>query len=408
MTGVVDNYARLIVKAGVNIQPGQLLVINAPIECAEFARLLCEKAYDAGAGDVYIFWNDELLRKLRLERAQISYLEDVPPWQRDARMYYVQEKGACAISIYADDPDLLRNIDADKAAAEHKAMRMMLKPYRRFMMGNNARWCVVSVPTAGWAKKVFPRMDAGDAVEALRQAILTASRADGDDPVAAWAKHTAQMQARLEKMNDYRFATLHYTSGNGTDFTVGLADDHVWCGGIEYDPQQTPFSANIPTEEIFTAPHRERAEGVVKSSRPLLYNGILIEDLSLTFAGGRVVDFAARRNAGTLGHLLETDEGSRRLGEVALVPYDSPISNTGILFYNTLFDENAACHFALGEAYPATIGGTERGEDTLLQKGLNTSLSHEDFMVGAADTAIDGITVSGERVAVFREGNFVF
>jgi len=408
MAGQKERYADLIVRAGVNVQPGQLLIINAPIECAPFARLLCEKAYDAGAGDVFVFWNDELLRKLRLERADTPYLEDVPPWQLDARMYYVREKGACVISIYADDPDLLRNIDADKAAAEHKAMRTMLKPYRRFMMGNNARWCVVSMPTAGWAKKVFPNLTADDAVEALQQAILKASRADGDDPVAAWAKHTAQMQARLEKMNDYRFSALHYTSSNGTDFTIGLADDHIRCGGIEYDPQQTPFSANIPTEEIFTAPHRERADGIVQASKPLLYNGILIEDLSLTFKDGRVVDFSARANAGTLGHLLETDEGSRHLGEVALVPYDSPISNTGILFYNTLFDENAACHFALGEAYPTTIGGEDRDEVTLQRKGLNTSLSHEDFMVGAADTAIDGITGSGERIAVFREGNFVF
>jgi aminopeptidase len=209
-------------------------------------------------------------------------------------------------------------------------------------------------------------------------------------------------------MNAYRFAALHYTSANGTDFTVGLADDHVWCGGIEYDAQQTPFSANIPTEEIFTTPHRDRADGIVKGSKPLLYNGILIEDLALTFRDGHVVDFSARKNADTLGHLLETDEGSRHLGEVALVPYDSPISNTGLLFYNTLFDENAACHFALGEAYPTTIGGTDRSEETLIRKGLNISLSHEDFMIGAPDTAIDGITTSGERVAVFREGNFVF
>lgn len=408
MAGQMENYADLIVRAGVNVQPGQLLVINAPIECAAFARLLCEKAYDAGAGDVFVFWNDELLRKLRLERADIPHLEDVPPWLLDARLFYVKEKGACVISIYAENPDLLQDIDPNKAAAEHKALASLMKPYRRHMMGNLARWCVVAMPTVGWAKKVFPEKSTADAVEALQQAIYQASRADGDDPVSAWARHTAQMQARLDRMNDYRFSALHYTSGNGTDFTIGLADDHIWCGGIEHDPQQTPFSANIPTEEIFTAPHRDRANGIVKASKPLLYNGILIQDLSLTFQDGRVVDFSARENAETLGHLLETDEGSRYLGEIALVPDDSPISNMGFLFYNTLFDENAACHFALGEAYPTTIGGEDRSEEALKQKGLNTSLSHEDFMVGAADTAIDGITASGEKIAVFRGGNFVF
>jgi aminopeptidase len=385
-----------------------LLIINSPIECAAFARLLSEKAFDAGAGDVFVFWTDELLRKLRLERADIAHLEDVPAWQGNARLYYVQQKGACVISIAANDPDLLKEIDPDKAAAEHKALDATLKPYRRFMMGNQARWTVASVPTVGWAKKVFAHLSDTEAVDALQQAIYKACRADVDDPVAAWAQHTAQMQARLDRMNAYRFSALHYTSANGTDFTIGLADDHIWCGGIEYDPQHTPFSANIPTEEIFTAPHRDRADGIVKATKPLLYNGILIEDLSLTFKDGRVVDFFARKNADTLAHLLDTDDGSHYLGEIALVPYNSPISNTGILFYNTLFDENAACHFALGEAYPTTIGGEDRSEDTLKRKGLNTSLSHEDFMIGAPDTAIDGITGTGERIAVFREGNFVF
>lgn len=407
MAGLMENYADLIVRSGVNIQPGQVLVINAPIECSTFARLLCEKAYDAGAGDVFVFWNDELLRKLRLERAGFAHLEDVPDWQRDARMYYVQEKGACVISIAANDPDLLQGIDPHRAAAEHKALATALKPYRSFMMGNQARWVVASVPTVGWAKKVYPRLNDAAAVEALQQAIYKACRADVDDPVAAWAAHIAQMQTRLEKMNEYRFSALHYTSANGTDFTAGLADDHLWCGGIEYDPQQTSFSANIPTEEIFTAPHKDRADGIVKSTKPLLYNGILIEDFSLTFKDGRVVDFSARRCVETLGHLLEIDEGSRHLGEIALVPYDSPISNTGILFYNTLFDENAACHFALGEAYPTTIGGEDRSEEALIQKGLNTSLNHEDFMIGGPDTAIDGITNSGKLIPVFRNGNFV-
>lgn len=408
MAGLLENYAELIVRAGVNVQPGQIVMINSPVECAPFARLLCAKAFDMGAGDVFVFWNDGPLRKLRLERAGIGYLEDIPAWQRDARLYYVQEKGACVISIYADDPDLLRGVDVQKAAAEHKALATALKPYRSYMMNNEARWVVASVPTVGWAKKVFPQLSSSDAVEALQQAIYKACRADGENPLAAWQQHTAQMQARLTRMNDYRFAALHYTSNNGTDITVGLADDHLWCGGIEYDQQQIPFSANIPTEEIYTAPHKDRADGIVKSTKPLLYNGILIEELALTFKDGRVVDFSAREGAETLGHLLETDEGSRHLGEVALVPYDSPISNTGILFYNTLFDENAACHFALGEAYPTTICCDDRCEDALQRRGLNTSLNHEDFMIGAPDTTIDGITHSGKRIAVFRNGNFVF
>jgi aminopeptidase len=408
MAVVMEQYADLIVRAGVNVQPGQMVVVNAPIECADFARLLCAKAFDAGAGDVFVFWKDDLLRKLRLERADIARLEEVPAWQCDARLYYVLDKGGCVISVYAEDPDLLQGIDARKAAAEHGATAAVLKPYRKVMMAHQARWVVVSVPTPGWARKVFPHLDEAAAMAALQAAILRAARADGDDPPADWARHTAQMQARLARMNDYRFAALHYTSANGTDFTVGLADDHVWCGGVDHDPQGVPFSANIPTEEIFTAPHRDRADGVVKATKPLMYNGILIEDLSLTFKDGRVVDYSARENAATLGTLLDTDEGSRHLGEVALVPYDSPISNTGILFYNTLFDENAACHLALGEAYPTTVRCDDPGEEALAGKGLNSSLNHEDFMIGAADTAIDGLTQDGARVPVFRGGNFVF
>ncbi|HEX2950487.1 MAG TPA: aminopeptidase, partial [Armatimonadota bacterium] len=232
MAGLMENYADLIVRAGVNVQPGQILVINAPIECSPFARLLCEKAFDAGAGDVFVFWNDGPLRKLRLQRAGITYLEDIPAWQRDARLYYVQEKGACVISIAAEDPDLLRDVDPQKAAAEHKALATALKPYRRYMMNNEARWVVASWPTVGWAKKVFPHLSDTDAVESLQQAIYKACRADVDDPIAAWTRHTDQMQARLARMNEYRFAALHYTSTNGTDITVGLADDHIWCGGI--------------------------------------------------------------------------------------------------------------------------------------------------------------------------------
>lgn len=402
-----QQFARLIVGEGVNIQPGQMLVINAPIAGAAFARQLAASAFDAGAADVQIFWDDEQVTKLRLERAPISALEDFPAWQSAARMHYMRDKGACVVSIYAEDPALLRDVDADKAAALFKARAQAFEEYRGFMMANKARWCVVSVPTPGWAKAVFPDMPEAVAMEALARAIFKATRADMPDPIAAWRAHDAETKQRIARMNELRFSALHFTSGNGTDLTVGLADEHIWCGGTEHDMHGVPFSPNIPTEEMFTAPHRDRVEGIVYSTKPLLYHGLLIEDFSLTFRGGRIVDYTARAGADTLGHLLDTDEGSRHIGEVALVAYDSPINATGLLFYNTLFDENASCHLALGKSYPMNFGGEDRGQAALDRLGYNTSLNHEDFMIGARDTAIDGITPSGERVPVFRDGNFV-
>ena len=406
---LLKRYAQLVVKVGVNLQRDQILVINAPIECADFARAMAEEAFAAGAHDVVVSWGDELLAHIRYAGGNRELFTEFPEWRQKFYMDYA-EQGAAFVSIAASDPEIFKDIDADKLKLAQQAAGAALLEYRGRLMNNRNTWCVVSVPTKSWASKVFPQMDETAAVKRLWQEIFEAIRIEtGKDPIVAWEKHIAFLQQAAKFMNDHAFKALHYTNELGTDLTIELPEGHIWAGGAEDSELGISFAANMPTEEVYTLPRREGVNGTVVASKPLNFNGNLIEDFRLTFKDGKVVNYAAGKGETVLKGLLETDEGSSFLGEVALVPYDSPISRSGILFYNTLFDENASCHLALGKAYPTCIKGGENMDSvTLAQHGVNDSLLHEDFMIGTRDLAIVGTTKDGQQVQVFKNGNFAF
>ena len=405
---LLDKYAELVVRTGVNLQKGQLLVINAPIECSDFARRVAKAAFAAGARDVKVNWSDEQLAKIRLDSAAAEVFDEFPEWRRDMFMDF-KAKGAAVISIHASDPTIFQNVDTDKLTRSQRAAGIALLEYRQAMMNNELRWCVVSIPTESWAVKVFPNDDKEAAVKKLWQEIFATVRIDeANDPVKAWQEHISFLQQACRFMNEQKFTALKYKNSLGTDLTVGLPEGHIWAGGAEIAGDGIEFVANMPTEEIYTLPDRNRVNGVVYASKPLNYNGNLIEGIRLELKQGKVVKASAAKGQEVLEQLLAMDEGASHLGEAALVPYDSPISSSGILFYNTLFDENAACHLALGKAYPTCIqGGEKMNSVELAQHGVNDSLIHEDFMIGTSDMEIDGVKADGTLVPVFRQGNFV-
>jgi aminopeptidase len=405
---LLEKYARLIVKSGVNIQKNQILVVRSPIACAEFTRVVAKVAYEEGAKDVVVDWSDELLSKIRYIHAPEEVFEEFPNWKKEFYMHYMKE-GAAFISIAASDPELMKDVDPERIAKVRKVSNIALKEYRESLMSNKNVWCVVSIPTEAWAKKVFPDLSEEEAVEKLWDAILKAVRVDKEDPVVAWDEHKKNLKNRLDFLNSNRFKYLHYKNSIGTDLRVELPEEHLWVGGSEFTPEGVEFVANMPTEEVFTLPKKTGVNGTVVSSKPLNYNGNLIENFSFTFKDGRIVDFSAEKGYETLKKLIETDEGSKYLGEVALVPYDSPISNMNILFYNTLFDENASCHFAIGKAYPVCVKNSENMNEEELEKiGANNSLTHVDFMIGTSDLEITGITADGKEIPVFKNGNFTY
>ena len=400
-------YAETVIKIGINLQPGQKLVIKSPIETSEFARTLSSIAFDTGAEDVIIDWKDELHSKIRYQKAPEKVFETFPVWQKDFHMQLAQE-GAAFISIAANDPELMKDVNPEVLMKHQKTINTALKEYRNRLMGNQNAWNVIAFPTKSWAKKVFPALPEEKAVEKLGEAIISSVRADLPDPVAAWENHKKNLKERLDFLNHHQFERLHFYNHLGTDLTIQLPEGHLWTAGAEVTQEGIDFIANMPTEEVFTLPHKDGANGTVVSSKPLPYNGNLIEDFSLTFQNGKVIDFTAAKGYETLKGLIETDEGSQRLGEVALVPYDSPISNSGILFFNTLFDENASCHLAIGKAYPVCLkDGNKMTPAELLGAGVNESLVHEDFMIGTSDLIIVGITKDGKEIPVFKNGNFV-
>ncbi|HWR42388.1 MAG TPA: aminopeptidase [Sporomusa sp.] len=405
-TTPLEKYAQLVVKTGINIQKDQTLVITSPIECAPFARVIAEVAYQAGAREVVMNWKDELSSKIRFLQAPEEIFDEFPEWQKEFYLSYVR-KGAAFVSIAASDPELLKEVNPDRVVRVQKASNNALKEYRERLMSNKNAWCIVSIPTHSWAKKVFPEVSEGEAVEKLWEAILKAVRVDTDDPVAAWQEHSKALKKNMNHLNTRNFKVLHYKNSLGTDLKVELPEGHIWLGGPEHTAGGIEFVANMPTEEVFTLPKKTGVNGTVVSSKPLNYNGTLIDNFSLTFKDGRIVDFKADQGYEVLKKLVETDEGSHYLGEVALVPYNSPISNSNILFYNTLFDENASCHFAIGKAYPICIEkGVSMNTGELEQAGVNDSIVHVDFMIGTADLEITGITATGESLTVFKNGNF--
>ncbi len=398
--------AEIAVAIGVNLQPGQKLVINAPAECMEFARAVAKAAFEHGAGDVSVKYSDEQVARMRYDHASTETLTKVPAWHID-RLKTMVDDGDAVISIHAEDPDIMAGVDAEKVKAAAVAFSKAAMPFHDAIINNRIRWCVIAVPTVGWAKKVFPNLSDADAVSALWDAIIKASRVDNNNPVACWHAHNDTFNAKSDFLNSHQFKAFHYKSANGTDLKVGMPDNYIFTGGSEAAEDGVVFFPNIPTEEVFSAPHKDKVNGTLVSSHPLVYNGQLIDGFSFTFKDGHVTDFHADIGEDALKSLVASTEGSDQLGEIALVPYHSPISEMNILFYNTLFDENASCHFALGSAYPTCIkGGTEMDENALKSAGLNVSATHVDFMVGTEDLSITGIMADGTEIPVFQNGDW--
>ncbi len=402
----VREYARLIVRTGVNVQPGQEITVSCPVEHYEFGRMVIEEAYKAGAGEVIMRWNDQEESRLFFQNVSEEVLSTIPDWKAESYNYYAR-RGAGNISIGGGDPEGLKGIDPGKMQLRGAASDKAYAEYNKLLMASEIPWTVAAVPQKKWARKMFPEMTEEEAMGRLWQMILKSVRLDEGDGVRRWEEHDRFLKGKCALLDKYAFEKLHYQNGLGTDFVVGLVKGHIWEGGSETSGSGIVFEANMPTEEIFTMPDRRVAEGTLVSALPLSYRGNLIKNFRLVFREGQVVDYSAEEGLETLRSLLESDEGSRRLGEVALVPYHSPISQMKTLFYNTLFDENASCHFALGECYPTTIkGGAAMTEEELLEAGGNSSMNHVDFMVGTSDLTVTGIRENGEEVVLFRNGDW--
>ena len=404
----LSEYAKLVIQVGVNLQPGQTLVLSCPVQCAGFGRMIVEEAYNAGARDVVMRWQDDALDRMKFLRADDAVFDEVPQYIKALFEEY-SNPNAAKVAIYASDPENLLGVDPDRIQRNTISTGTALKKYHDMMINNEFAWNIVSIPTPAWASKVFPDIPVDDAVEKLWDAILHTVRISGEGTaVKKWQEHTSLLNTRIKKLDEYHFARLIFKNSLGTDLNVELPDRHVWKGGAENSTGGTPFVANMPTEEVFTLPRKDGVNGVVYSSMPLSLNGNLIKDIKLTLKDGRIVDADASEGLDILVRELDADEGARYLGEVALVPYESPISKQGILYYNTLFDENASCHLAFGSAYPAFSNADEMTKEDHKAHGANDSFIHVDFMIGTPDLSITGITHDGHEIPVFLSGNFAF
>ena len=407
----LKQYARLLICQGINLYPGQMLVISIPAEHYMFARLLQEEAYRAGAGRVKIEFSNHIAARNDYLYGDEASLSHVRPSEL-LRRKEAQEEHAAFLSIISDHPGSLKGVDEEKAGRIRRARSKALRSVQEYTLKSQGQWCAAAMPNTDWAKKVFPDIrDDEQALDALYDAIFhTVCLDKSGSAIKNWQKHGDEIRRHCDMMNAFQFAALHFKNGIGTDLLVPLPANHIWGGGRETASLTGQgFDPNIPTEEIFTAPHRLKTEGTVTASRPLCVDGQIIDQFSFTFRKGKVTDWKAKKGKKTLEGLLKSDSGSVRLGEVALVPYDSNISNLNLLFYETLFDENAACHLALGAAYPTSVAGGEQFDDAQLRKaGLNTSMIHVDFMFGTEDLTVTGIAKDGSKTAVFRGGNFVF
>lgn len=405
---LLEKFAKLAVVIGANVQKDQTVFVNSSTETKELARAIVKQAYLAGAKRVTVNWNDDYVSNYGYKHMSVETLEDIPQWYIDKMQAFIDNNG-CVISIVSPIPDIQKDVDPMKIQKAGIASSKALGFYRDHMMGSKSQWTIVAAPNEVWAKKVFPELEEKEAVAKLWDAILEASRVTEDnDPIADWNQHNKELLDHNTILNNYRFETLYFKNSLGTDISIKLVDDHIWAGGGEHTPQGILFNPNIPTEENFTMPHKFGVNGKVVATKPLDYQGKLIEDFWLEFKDGKVVNFDARVNKDSLESLVNFDEGSAYIGEIALLSYDSPIQNSGILFYNTLFDENASCHIALGRAYTINIeGGVEMPLDELKEKGYNHSLTHVDFMFGSKDLQIKGVTKDGKEVVIFKDGNYV-
>ncbi len=403
---VLKQYARLIATVGGNVQKGQDVLITASLDQPEFVEMLAVECYRAGARKVRVEWSYQPLTKVHARWQKEKVLSEVTEWER-AKLQEMVDTLPVRIFLSSEDPDGLRGISRKFFKAAQKRATV-IKPYRD-AIDNKHQWCIAAVPGEAWAKKLYPELSRHQAVEQLWKDILLTSRADGADPVRAWEEHNRDLKDRCAYLNELHLKTLHYSSSNGTDFTVGLMPESRFHGGSDFTLQGVEFNPNIPSEEAFTSPDRRTAEGIVYSTKPLSFQGQLIENFSVRFEAGRAVEVKAEKGQEVLEYIVGMDEGSHYLGEVALVPKESPINTSGVLFYNTLFDENAACHLALGAGFNECVEGfTEMTEEELFEKGLNDSIGHTDFMIGSDDLAIDGITEDGRTVAIFRNGTWAF
>ena len=403
---VLRQYARLIVRCGVNVQKGQEVVIYAELDQPEFVQMVVEEAYKAKAKKVSVEWSYQPLEKIHVRYQSEKTLGAVLPWQ-EAKMQHRVDVLPCRIHLISEDPDGLKGINMKKYAKARQLRYPIVKPYLDKVEGAE-QWCIAAVPGVAWAKKMFPGLSKHQAVEKLWQAILSTSRVD-EDPIKAWEVHNANLKARCDYLNSLQIASLHYTADNGTDLAVGMIPEGRFCGGGETSRQGIYFNPNIPSEECFISPKKGVAEGIVYSTKPLSYQGQLIDEFYLRFESGKVVEAKAKQGNELLNTLVNMDEGSCYLGECALVPEKSPIAESGLLFYNTLFDENAACHLAIGSGYCDTLENYhERSLEECRQLGINESMIHEDFMIGCDTMSIDATTRDGKVIPIFRNGNWAF
>lgn len=409
---ILPLYGELAVRVALNLEAGQRLLIIGPLanggcslEAAPLVRQIAESAYRAGASYVETLWGDEALQLARFRHAPRDSFDQFSSWFPDALADHVRA-GHAVISIYANDPDLLKDQPPELVGAVQKAVSKAVRPFREHVSKNGTNWSVIAAASTGWAARVFPGLPREQQVPALWDAIARLVRLDRPDPIAAWETHLANLAARRDFLNARQFTALKYR-GPGTDLTLGLAPGHVWVSGRSTSQRGIRFAPNLPTEEVFTMPHRDRVDGTVRSTKPLSYGGTLIDGFSMTFETGRVVKMSATHGEAVLRDLLATDAGACRLGEVALVPHNSPVAQSGLLFYNTLFDENAASHVALGSAYKFTVaGGEAMGEDQFEAAGGNRSATHVDFMIGSAELDIDGVRPDGTSEPLMRAGDW--
>ncbi len=403
----LSKYADLAVQIGVGVKKGQTVIVKAPTNTVDLAREITKKCYEAGAKDVIVEYSDEEIVHQRLLNSPDEVIEDYPKWRIDGLMNYIKE-GAAIINIISSNPDLLSDVSPDRLGIRNKVAAEASKEYKEYVLSGKARWTIVAYPNDFWASKVFPGLSVDEAIEKLWDNIFKATRVDTEDPVKAWEDHLNNLTGKLNFLNSKSLEKLIFTAP-GTDLEVDLPDGHIWIGGGQTSTEGDHFLPNLPTEEVFTAPKKTGVNGTLRSTKPLNYSSNLIDNFELTFKDGKIVDFKAETGYETLKNLIETDEGSHFLGEVALVPHDSPISNTNLLFYNTLYDENASCHFAVGSAYLLCVedGPTLTKEDKE-RVGINDSLTHVDFMVGSPEMNILGITKTGDEVQIFKDGNWAF
>lgn len=402
---LLKKYARLIAETGVATEKGHTVVLQISVDQAPLARLITQEAYKLGAAEVIVQWTDDQIQREFLLHAATDRIENVPQSKIDQADEWL-EKGASRISVVSADPDAFAGVDSQRVASYQAAAGKALMNLRKATQANKVSWTVVAAAGKQWAAKVFPDLPEEEQVDALWDQIFKTTRVYEEDPVLAWKKHDEKLAKKAEELNQEQFSALHYTAP-GTDIIIGLPKNHLWEGAGSYNARGKKFMANMPTEEVFTAPDSHRVDGYISSTKPLSYAGTIISGMKFTFKDGKVVDFSAEQGEDVLAKLLDTDEGARRLGEVALVPDPSPISQSGIIFFNTLFDENASNHLALGSSYAFSVkGGTEMSDEELAEAGLNRSQTHVDFMVGSDKMDIDGIREDGSTVPIFRNGDW--